>query len=347
MKALKLIGILLLVIVGIGLIASLVLPKDMDVSESITIDAPIDLVWGNVTSWEKRDRWSPWYKDDPDMKVSFEGEPGTLASKMSWEGNKDVGSGEQVFKEIDEKNYTVKSEVIIKAPWEGKGDVTVSLAEEGEGKTKVTWTFHSHSGIPGNLFSALFNAEAMLSEAYGLGLASLKEIAEEEFKTTPAKPAYNIRTESRPASKYAGKKELIKWDSMHNYFELNMPKLAAAVTAAKLEMTGAPSAMYWSWNEETKDAEMSVAIPIKAENAKAPLGYSLYDMAAGDVLVIDYYGDYDHIGDAHMAMETYMEENKLEATGVVLEEYVTDPGKEPDTSKWLTRVVYPYKKKAE
>jgi len=46
------------------------------------------------------------------------------------------------------------------------------------------------------------------------------------------------------------------------------------------------------------------------------------------------------VGQAHMAMEKYINENKLEALTPAVEEYVTDPGSEPDSTKWLTKIVY-------
>jgi effector-binding domain-containing protein len=61
---------------------------------------------------------------------------------------------------------------------------------------------------------------------------------------------------------------------------------------------------------------------------------------AGKALVIDYYGSYEGIGGAHMAMDEYVKSNNLKQKSPVLEQYITDPETEPDTSKWLTKVIY-------
>ena len=42
-----------------------------------------------------------------------------------------------------------------------------------------------------------------------------------------------------------------------------------------------------------------------------------------------------------MAIEGYCKQHGLEAGVPAIEEYVTDPASEPDTSKWLTRIYYP------
>jgi effector-binding domain-containing protein len=346
MKALKVIGILILLVFALGLIASLVLPKDMVISESVTMKAPVDVVWNNVNSWEKMDTWSPWYKEDPDLKATFEGEPGTLDSKYSWSGNDQVGSGSQIFKTIDAENHLIETEVNIKDPWKGKGNASFTLSDEGDGNTKVTWTYNTHTGIPGNLFTALF-AKGMLSEAYQLGLGKLKVIAEEEYQNTPVPVTYKVVSEIREARVYAGNRELVKWDSMSTYFQTNMPLIGAAFETSSIEMASMPSALYFKWNEETNDAEMTVAIAMAGENV--PEGYEIYNIPGGEYLVIDYYGDYSGTEAAHTAIYVYAEQNgyTFPEDGIVIEEYVTDPGVETDPSKWLTKISYPASKTSE
>jgi hypothetical protein len=39
-------------------------------------------------------------------------------------------------------------------------------------------------------------------------------------------------------------------------------------------------------------------------------------------------------------MDEYMTSNKLRNVPPVIESYLTDPGAEPDTAKWLTKVIY-------
>jgi len=39
-------------------------------------------------------------------------------------------------------------------------------------------------------------------------------------------------------------------------------------------------------------------------------------------------------------MDAYIKANNLEHHTNVVEEYITDPGMEPDSTKWLTRIIY-------
>jgi effector-binding domain-containing protein len=57
-------------------------------------------------------------------------------------------------------------------------------------------------------------------------------------------------------------------------------------------------------------------------------------------LTIDYYGSYDKTEHAHNQMDKYIKEKNYKMVMPVIEEYITDPMTEKDTSKWLTRISY-------
>ena len=44
-----------------------------------------------------------------------------------------------------------------------------------------------------------------------------------------------------------------------------------------------------------------------------------------------------------MAMQEYMEANSLVDNGPPYEVYITDPGQEPDPTKWITELYWPIK----
>jgi effector-binding domain-containing protein len=66
----------------------------------------------------------------------------------------------------------------------------------------------------------------------------------------------------------------------------------------------------------------------------------VHEAPASKVLVLDHRGGYSGLGAAHQAMDKHMQKQGLQQGDIVLEEYITDPMAEPDSSKWLTRVVY-------
>ncbi|HMR44901.1 MAG TPA: GyrI-like domain-containing protein, partial [Saprospiraceae bacterium] len=65
-----------------------------------------------------------------------------------------------------------------------------------------------------------------------------------------------------------------------------------------------------------------------------------FEIPASKMLLINYQGGYNGLGEAHYAMDDYIKEKGYKISSPVVEEYVTDPGNEPDSTKWVTKVMY-------
>lgn len=333
MKVLKVLGILLLVVVVIWLIASLILPKEMNIKVEETIEAPVSVVWDQVSSFEKADKWSPWYDYDPNMKVTFNGESGSVGSSMSWDGNKDVGSGTMTMTSSDMENHVIENNV--KHDF-GEGNSKMELTEV-DGKTTVVMSYIEKQGVPWNVMGTLSGAEKMMTGVFKKELGLLKALAEEEANKVPEPVVYTVEEVQREATKYVGKKEVMKFaDLTSEYFGEKMGTLSALVMD---KMVGAPSALYWTYDEENMQSEMTVAMPVNMD--KAPAGYEFYEQPAGTYITVDYFGPYDGMKPAHETLGAYMAEKNLSMAGAAMEEYITDPMTEKDSSKWLTRISYP------
>ena len=105
-------------------------------------------------------------------------------------------------------------------------------------------------------------------------------------------------------------------------------------------MDGMPCGLFFRMDERDGMIDMAAAIPIK--QAVSLAGASSYSVETRTGLQIDYKGDYHGVSQAHRAMDAYMKDRGYLQDDPVIEEYVTDPGTEPDPSKWLTRVTYFY-----
>ena len=64
-----------------------------------------------------------------------------------------------------------------------------------------------------------------------------------------------------------------------------------------------------------------------------------FSFPASKVLQLVYNGGYSKIGDAHMALGKYMKDKAL-TQNVAVEEYITDPMTEKDSTKWQTNIYY-------
>ena len=87
----------------------------------------------------------------------------------------------------------------------------------------------------------------------------------------------------------------------------------------------------------TVEAGMRVVEP---EPSTDTYGGDIYgtELPGGSAITTDYYGPYDGLGAAHEALRAWVIDRGHQPEWGGWEIYETDPGSEPDSSKWLTRV---------
>ena len=104
------------------------------------------------------------------------------------------------------------------------------------------------------------------------------------------------------------------------------------------EPAGMPFTIYHAMDGNTLDLEcgMPVASPMDgAGRVKAG------ELPAGKVATVTHMGPYDELPQAWAALMEWMGAQGLQPAGAPWEVYVTDPGAEPDQSKWRTDIFFP------
>lgn len=165
-------GIILLV-----LLLALIAPKTYHVSRSIIIDKPRAHVFDYARSLEKMDNWSPWSKKDPNMEKKFTGTEGQVGSKSYWNGNKEVGEGEQEITKIVD-GERIESELRFLKPWQSTSDCYFDFNETSSGSTEVIWGFSGKNKFPMSIMMLFMSMDKMVGKDFDEGLNSLKSILE-------------------------------------------------------------------------------------------------------------------------------------------------------------------------
>ena len=168
---------ILLGIVLVLFILGLIAPKDYEISRSIVIDKDIKEVFQFLKLIKNQDHWSPWKKKDPSMKQSYIGVDGEVGFIAKWEGNKDVGMGEQEILSITE-NQEVNSKLRFLKPWKSESDAYIRVEALTKNRTSVTWGFTGKSPMPFNVFILFFNMDKTVGKDFEEGLTSLKKVLE-------------------------------------------------------------------------------------------------------------------------------------------------------------------------
>ncbi len=166
-------------IVAIVLILAIIAPKTYDVSRSIMISKPVPEVFEYLKYLGKQREWSPWEKRDPNMEYKLTGIDGEVGAVSYWNGNKEVGEGEQELTGIT-KNKEITSQLRFFKPWKSQSDAYLRVTEEGKGSTKVTWGFSGKNKFPMSIMMLFMNMDKMVGKDFEDGLGSLKEILENQ-----------------------------------------------------------------------------------------------------------------------------------------------------------------------
>ena len=330
MKALRIILIVLVVIIGGYFIWMSTLPSEYHVERSTVVDASPEVVYDYVSDFKTWPEWGVWFEKDPSMTTSFGEQTKGAGATYSWT-SEESGNGHQSITEAVE-NQSMKTEITFEGMGTSHGNWNFEATEGG--KTKVTWGFDGE--FPLYMRWMASSMEQYIGPDFEKGLANMKEKVE-----SMPKPNTNISVTEVQAMPYYGITDEISWEEMGSEFFGERYGIIGQYLGEDMEnMTMMPFAIYHMWDEENKRAKVEVAIAATSEkpgNDRIVKGNTYGGMVVKGV----HMGPYDKTGDMHYAIDDYVQANSYEIIGSPWEVYVTDPGEEPDTAKWVTEIYYP------
>jgi effector-binding domain-containing protein len=103
---------------------------------------------------------------------------------------------------------------------------------------------------------------------------------------------------------------------------------------------GPPFTRYMEMDDES--VRMWVGIPLR-DTIPGGNGIVVDSLPGGNIAMTTHIGSLDHLGAAHEAVLSWIDESEFEQAGPPWEYYWGDPQKEPDPSKWKTEVFFPLK----
>lgn len=332
MKILKRILIGVLVLVALVAVISFILPTDYTVERTVIINAPAKVVEKQVKYYESFKEWNPFADADTAMLMTIEGKDGEVGAKYKWNGNDEVGSGEMEVTAITESRVDQKLHFI--SPFEGFGTAWYEWSKGDEGVT-LTWGMKSSMSRPMNVIGLFMDMDEMIGSSYETGLGRVKERAEAMTTSTNFR-GFDVKEIEMAPRTYIAVKDTVKFDKMKDFYEKSFGAVMSAMAKKKVQATGPTSAVFFVWDEANAQALMAAGVPAK-EGSKIDSFESI--SASGKALQIAYFGSYEGSANAHWAMDDYMTSRGVESS-LVIEEYVTNPMSEKDTTKWLTNIYY-------
>ncbi|MEP2278918.1 SRPBCC family protein [Maribacter sp.] len=165
--------IILGVIVALVIILALIAPKSYQVSRSIELEQPPEQIWPHLKFLKKQQEWSPWARKDPDMELTFTGIDGEVGATSHWNGNKEVGEGEQEITRIVE-GERIEQDLRFLKPYKSQSDCYMNLESLVGNRSKVTWGFAGNNKFPMSIMMLFMSMDKMVGKDFEAGLENLK-----------------------------------------------------------------------------------------------------------------------------------------------------------------------------
>ena len=295
------------------------MPK-IHVNKSITIDAPIDKVYGTLSDFHTWPAWSPWLICEPECEVNTR-EDGKY---YEWDGKR-IGSGNMSMASENAPNG-MKCDLTFLKPWKSTSKVGFDLHEDGEG-TKVSWSMDS--SLPFFMFWMKKMMTAFIGSDYDRGLSMLKEYVE----TGKVRSKLDWKGVSQyDGCKYIGITRDSSIDNIGPDMGADFEKLWAAIGENKDNVAGDSFSIYHKWDMVNRKVNYTAGIPVEDVPENVGNGISVGNIPASKVYTLRHTGAYNHLGNAWstLVMMQRNKEFKAKKGFHPFETYVNMPGEVPD-----------------
>lgn len=319
---------ILLAVTVLLLVAAIFLPKGISTAVKGEIDAPKNYVFNLLNDQRNVSIWNDWVKTDKGIKLNFTDKNIGLGSNYSWH-SESFGEGSIRYVDVVE-NEKIVAELMMGGD---KSTYTQMLSEEN-GKTKIEWKFESNMSYPTNVMAPLF--KYMMQKSYK---KCIVHIQDEMAKRTKGKyNGFQVKEEGQNAKYFITTRSVVPFENIGQFYTQNISAIYQRAQNEGISTIGAPTSLFYTYDEVKKVSDMAVGVqvlnPVNIKDLSAEA------IPAQNAVIVDYFGDYAKTGEGHIAIDGYMKDRNMPQSFPVLEEYLTDPIKEKDMSKWQTKIYY-------
>lgn len=136
MKALKTLGIIIVVLLGAFAIWNASLDKAYNVSRSVVINAQPETISATVSNFETWPEWSAWFEKDSTMSAQFKGQTSGAGASYSWTSETQGGGNMTIL--TYEAGVSMTTEINFDGQGSSNGYWRFTPTESG---TEVVWGF--------------------------------------------------------------------------------------------------------------------------------------------------------------------------------------------------------------
>jgi uncharacterized protein YndB with AHSA1/START domain len=169
--------LLILAVIVIAFITVVMLqPNDYHVTRSLAMAAAPEKPFEQVNDFHKWEKWSPWAKLDPNMKLTYDGPARGVGAIYTWVGNDQVGEGKMTILE-SKPNERIVIRLEFLKPFPSVSTTEFTFKPEGTG-TNVTWSMAGENNFLSKTFQLFMNMDSMIGPDFEKGLAAMRTVVE-------------------------------------------------------------------------------------------------------------------------------------------------------------------------
>ncbi len=311
------------------LIAGIFMPKDISTSISKEVDYSNTYAFNVANNHLTVPKCSAWVLGDKETVVTYDKLVQGANSGYSWKSKK-YGDGSIKYTKVV-PNEKIEAELMMQGQ---KSTYIQTFKFLDKNKSTVSWDFNTHMSYPKNVFAPFLMH--MINKKNNETIDNMS--AEVERRKKGEYYSYQVKEVGQNQRFFVTSRNSVSVDQIGQFYAQNLAAVYQKLQAEGIIAAGAPCAIFYKFDEVSGNADMAVAVPVLSPIAIKDLTSETFP--AQNVVTVDYFGDSAKNQVAHYALNDYINDRKYTENYPVLEEYVTDPLKEKDPAKWLTKIYY-------
>lgn len=316
--------------------------SDFDIQRSKVIAIDQQALFNYVDEYKNWEDWGPWAEEDKSIQYTYSDKTKGVGASYSWVG-KDGNGKMNTVKTIQNDSIFQK----ISFEDSDASDIIWGF-QKVKGGTKVTWRMKGKMDFMMKAF-AMFSGgvENMMAPMFEKGLDNIDNILVQELKNYSVTVNGLVR---KSGENYIKQSLTCKITSLTNNMGILMRNITKFADDNKITVTGAPFAIYDTYDEARGIVSFSVCLPIEQEiftSEGSDISGGRFDSYLA--LKTTLKGDYSHSKKAwdKAYAEIAKKHWKENAYGKYIEVYKVGTKQSRKPSEWITEIYIPIMEKAK
>ena len=161
----------LFLLIGLLVLLSFFMPSMVQYTRSLVINATTEVVFDQINNLKNWEKWSPWIKMEPTIKLTYNDKPSGAGASYSWVGKK-MGEGTMTIQYI-KPNEQIITLLDFKVMKQSTGGFTFMPAKDG---VVVVWYYDMTCGLNPMMYYLIKIMVGMMLKQFDDGLQGIHHI---------------------------------------------------------------------------------------------------------------------------------------------------------------------------